>query len=142
MAERLFGIARSRFHHSDFAGFLQQVHKAVIGSFPEAGRFFLDIQNSRRYSASPYSAVNVLLLSWKDDDLGVETEIVELDNVLRNIYRYSVEVWTIPSRKSHNELGDRLRDFTKKYEKEDSLLIVYYGGHGYLNDSRQLVWRW
>jgi hypothetical protein len=142
MGERLFAMARSQFHQKDFTGFLQQVHKAVIGSFPEAGRFFLDTQNSRRYSASPYTAVNVLLLSWEDDDLGVATEIAELDKVLRNVYRYSVELWTIPSKKSHNELGDRLRDFTKKYENEDSLLIVYYGGHGYLNDSRQLVWLW
>lgn len=140
MANRLSEIARSGFHQPHFEGFLHQVERAVNGSFPGAERLFLDPANSNIYSGSPYLAVNVLLLSWEDDDLGVETEIVRLAEVLQTLYRYSVEAWKIPSMKSHNQLGDRLRDFTKKYEKEDSLLIVYYGGHGYLNDSRQLVW--
>ena len=26
------------------------------------------------------------------------------------------------------------------FEGRDSLLIVYYGGHGYMNDDRQCVW--
>lgn len=108
--------------------FFATVEKAIKGAFPKAG------------GASRYSAVQVLLLSWEEDDLKVIDEVTTLDIVFTDLYGFGVEQWLIPSSDSHDELGDRLRAFKKQYSKEDTLLIVYYGGHGYLNDSRQPVW--
>ena len=142
MATALHDISRTQYHHPNFEGFLQDVDRATTGSFPTVAKLFRNSDSSKVYSASPYATVNVLLLSWKDDDLGVDAEIDRLQHVLENHYSYPVETWTIPSKDSHNELGDRLRQFTKSYAKENALLIVYYGGHGYLNASRQHVWLW
>ena len=103
------------------------VEQATQKAFPNEG-------NSR------YSAVNVLLLSWEDDDLQVIAELERLRQVFELRYQFSAEQWSIPSSDSHGELQDRLRAFTKTYGKEDALLIVYYGGHGYLDDFRQPVW--
>jgi len=84
----------------------------------------------------------VLLLSWEDDNLGVLNEIDELDDVFRRIYHFEVERWKIPSKRSHNTLAAKLLAFLDEYESKETLLIVYYGGHGSMNDDRQCVWSW
>lgn len=142
MACRLHDISRTPFHQPSIGKFLQQLHEAIVGGFPSGGQLYRSRAHSRVYTGSPYSAVNVLLLSWKDDDLGVADELDRLQHVLENHYRYSVETWSIPSNDSHNSLGDRLREFTKTHAVKDALLIVYYGGHGYLNASRLHIWAW
>ena len=68
--------------------------------------------------------------------------MTELQNVFRDTYRYETEEWKIPSRRSHNLLAFELMRFLEKYERKDSLLIVYYGGHGGMNDDRQCIWSW
>lgn len=105
------------------------MEEAAQCAFPNAGR-------------SRYSAVNVLLLSWEEDDLEVITEVDRLHRVFEKLYGFSADQWSIPSSDAHGELQDRLRAFTKTYGKEDALLIVYYGGHGYLDDFRQPIWLW
>ena len=45
------------------------------------------------------SKVNVLLLSWKDDDLSVVTQIDLLGIIFSKCYHYSVESWEIPGEK-------------------------------------------
>ena len=57
-------------------------------------------------------------------------------------YHYHIEQWRIPSRRSHNSLVKRLTDFLDEYECKENLLVIYYGGHGHLNDDRQLTWSW
>jgi hypothetical protein len=58
-------------------------------------------------------------LSWENDDLGVIVEIEKLQQVLLEKYRYNVDRWEILSDDSHDELGDRLREFRKPYAKMD-----------------------
>ncbi|KAI9803615.1 MAG: hypothetical protein M1826_004956 [Phylliscum demangeonii] len=140
MSGRVHDILRTKFHKPDIREFLQQLERAIAGAYPPARRIYSDSTGSTYYAASPYSAVHVLLLSWTEDDLGVAEELAVLRQVLQEDYRYSVEEYTIPSAKSHNTLQDRLREFTREYEKSDSLLIVYYGGHGYLDSSRKHIW--
>ena len=118
------------FHVKDLATFGQTLTEAANAAFPTA-----------RTSAR-YKAVHVLLLSWENDDLGVIKEILELDSTLTSIYGYATEQWSIPSRRSHNSLAKQLTGYLEKYESEENLLIVYYGGHGYMNDNRQCVWSW
>lgn len=91
---------------------------------------------------SRYKEIHALLLSWEDDNLGVVNEIDELYDVFRQIYHFEVERWSIPSKRSHNTLAAKLLGFLADYESKDNLLIVYYGGHGSMNDDRQCVWSW
>ena len=84
----------------------------------------------------------VLLLSWEEDNLGVRKEILELQDVFRHTYLYDVEEWRIPSSHSHKALRKRLNKFLDDFERKESLLIVYYGGHGFMNDDRQCNWSW
>jgi len=45
---------------------------------------------------SQYQDVHVLLLSWEDDNLGVEQEIKRLGYVFGNLYRFDVQEFRIP----------------------------------------------
>jgi hypothetical protein len=80
--------------------------------------------------------VHVLLLRWKDDDLGVATEVDALGFIFSKSYHYNVETWEIPNAKPVRELQFRLGEFLTKYDKQDALLIVYYAGHAEQNIRR------
>ena len=99
------------------------------------------VENFFSNDTYPYNEVHALLLSWKEDDLGVADEVEELENVLRIDYAcQSVRRWEIPSLKPYSNLEDELYQFKKAHSSSDSLLIVYYAGHGYLDHSR--LWKW
>lgn len=115
------------FHVKDLATFGQTLTDAAATAYPTTG------------TSGRYKAVHVLLLSWVDDDLGVLEEISELDGAFTSIYGYATEQWKIPSIRSHNSLAKQLTGFLERYESEENLLIVYYGGHGRMNDNRQCV---
>ena len=118
------------FHVKDLATFGQTLTEAAAAAYPTTG------------TSVRYKAVHVLLLSWVDDNLGVLKEISELDGAFTSIYGYATEQGKIPSTRSHNSLAKQLTGFLERYESEENLLIVYYGGHGYMNDNRQCVWSW
>ena len=84
----------------------------------------------RRHS-SRYAIVQVLLLRWRDDDLGVARKIRDLHQIFKDAYQFEVQVYEIPSMKPDRALKKRLYDFLEqaKESREDVLLIVHYGGH-------------
>lgn len=125
--DRTHDISLIGHHVKDVQAFVDTVNRAVSAAFPRASR-------------SRYTDVYVLLISWEDDDLGVRSEIAELDAVFRDVYRYKTAEWQIPSAKSHNALVRRIMQSLEEFESGDKLFIVYYGGHGYMNDDRQCVW--
>lgn len=75
-----------------------------------------------------YSAVYCLLLSWKDDDLGVGREIKGLRHVFKDLYNFQVQGYQIPNSKPDRALKRRISDFLD-VDGQDNLLILYYGGH-------------
>ena len=119
----------AEYHTKDLLGFLKRVEEATKAAFPNAGR-------------SRYTTVNVLLLLWEDDDLGVIDEVKLLEKVFREIYKYNTERWFIPSQDADDALLEKLLAFRKSNERDDNLFIIYYGGHGFLNHSRQPIWVW
>jgi hypothetical protein len=90
---------------------------------------------------SRYAKVDVILLSWEDEDpnLPVSVEITELASVFTNLYEYQVEQWLIPSDNSHNRLQAKILDFLGSGNPEH-LKIVYYAGHGKLTNHGQPAW--
>ena len=88
-----------------------------------------------------YTEVHVLLLSWEDDNLGVITEVLELQDVFRQVYSYEVEEWRIPSAHSYKALRKQITGFLNEFEHKDNLLIVYYGGRTYISRVIQYIYR-
>jgi hypothetical protein len=76
-----------------------------------------------------YSKVEVLLLRWAEDDLGVLAELRDLHHVFTDLYHFEVETYDIPSHKPNNALSRRVLDFLEN-DKEETLFILYYAGHG------------
>jgi hypothetical protein len=75
-----------------------------------------------------YTNVQVLLLSWEDDDLGVSVEIEPLKRLFKERYYFGVEDYKIPSIKPDPAVTLRVLEFLG-YDNKETLLILYYGGH-------------
>lgn len=127
--DRTHDISHTPCHVRDIGVLSDILNSAASAAFPNRG-------------FSRYKEVHALLLSWEDDNLGVIDEVIELEDVFRHTYRFEVEVWRIPTGRSHNSLAAKILGFLNDYESKDNLLIVYYGGHGYMNDDPQCVWSW
>ena len=70
----------------------------------------------------------MLLISWKDDDLGVSKEVAELQHVFEDLYHYQVQTYQIPNVKPDKEMKRRMLEFLDN-DRDDTLLILYYAGH-------------
>ena len=124
-SDRTHDISCASFHIKDLDEFGQRLEEAANAAFPSG--------------SSRYKEVHVLLLSWEDDNLGVITEVLELQNVFQQIYLYDTEQWRIPSSHSYRALRKQISNFLDNFEDKDNLLIVYYGGRTYPCVSLQ-VW--
>ena len=82
----------------------------------------------------------MLFLRWKDDELGVFKEIEKLGEVLRTKNNFLTEEYLIPSNgQPQRSLTKKLLGFMDDHEAQDSLLILYYGGHGGMDEKRECV---
>ncbi|CAI6338130.1 unnamed protein product [Periconia digitata] len=115
--------AQSKDHLESFEEFFEHLNRATKAVLPRSVRRYHDVV--------------VLLLRWQDDDLGTETEVNDLESVLRDLYHYRTERYLIPSSDSATQLEYRLNDFRKAHDRDSSLLLLYYGGHGSLDFNKQ-----
>ena len=93
--------------------------------------------------ASGYKKVHALLLSWAGGDPRMDGELEKLKDVLDAFYNFEIETFHIPHGpgiRSHHELNKHLLKFTENHSRADSLLIVYYAGHGMVDLARNSVW--
>ena len=74
--ERTHDISQIGYHIKDLRTFGEDLTNATAGAFPKG--------------KSRYKEVHVLLLSWKDDRLGVMEGINELRSVFNQVSGYSV----------------------------------------------------
>src|SRR6478752_1768629 len=105
------------------------MRQSASRAFPNRGR-----------SSQRYSKVQALMLHWRCDDLFVLPELEDLEKCLREDYRFETDIFAIPSENAHLELMLKLGDMVKKHESEDTLFVVYYGGHARIDESRQSTW--
>lgn len=87
---------------------------------------------------SKYDNVDAMLLLWKDDDLGVNTEIQKLDRTLRSHYNFTTHVHYIPSEDPEEYLTRAILQFRKGKGPRD-LLMLYYGGHA-AGSANECTW--
>ena len=89
---------------------------------------------------SHYTSVKVLLMQWDIEDLGVGEEVQKLHDVLSQGFGFDVEAWRIPSSKPVRKVNQKINDWVDDYDGENNLFILYYAGHGKIDDGRQVVW--
>ncbi|KAJ4399514.1 hypothetical protein N0V85_005998 [Neurospora sp. IMI 360204] len=103
-----------------------------------------------------YAEVRVLILTWAFHDLKVSdsdshpymfgpgSEFVSLEEETRRLrdtfesYGYTVDDWLIPMRDPLKAMLTKLAQFSK-WANDETLLIVYYHGHGSLDERSELV---
>ncbi|KAL8826149.1 MAG: hypothetical protein Q9191_003973, partial [Dirinaria sp. TL-2023a] len=98
-------------------------------------------------SGNLYEKVSVLFLRWEDDiflkpgvNNGVQGEIDQLERVFTNDYGFATETYLIPSKDSQRSLQKKIFKFQDDHDRRSELLLVYYGGHGSLNNLNQSTW--
>jgi hypothetical protein len=99
--------------------------------------------------------VHALILTWSFHDLrtedytappaadyvSLEEETVRLRHTLEG-YGWAVHEFLIPMHRSVESLKAKLKQFCR-LAADDTLLIIYYHGHGALDDDNELVFsRW
>jgi hypothetical protein len=109
--------------------FPANLSKAAASIFPNRGR-------------CRYNDVQVLLLRWQHDTMGVEYELDDLAKIFKNAYGFNTETWLIPTTQPHLALMGKAFKMVQDFGKKGNLLIVYYAGHGGMNSSRQPLWTW
>ncbi|KAF5679900.1 hypothetical protein FHETE_624 [Fusarium heterosporum] len=117
-----------------FDGFQSSTSGSSSSPFVAAKRAFPNSAYSR------YSEIQVLLIRWDEDELEVEWELNELRRVFRDLYGFATDKFLIPTHNSHRKLTHKVLSFVEEHENEDTLLIVYYGGHGAINKARRSTW--
>ncbi len=55
---------------------------------------------------------------------------------------FNTETWLIPTESPYMKVMGKALQFVSDYQSEDTLLIVYYGGHAKINEARQSTWSW
>ena len=122
-----------RAHLNSNDDFIKDFNNAVTGVLARNG--------------SPYEQVFVLFLRWEDDvflnpgvNNGIQGEIDQLERVFRDSYGFNTETYLIPSNNSHRSLQNKIFGFQNGHPSRSELLLVYYGGHGVLNNMNQSIW--
>lgn len=91
---------------------------------------------------SKYHRVQVLLVQWEDEDLGVDEEVGKLEAVFScghpKGYNFHTQRYSIPNDDPEDQLTRRLMDFRKGATDQD-LLIVYYAGHAG-GSAQECIW--
>ena len=93
-----------------------------------------NIMNESRYQSPPrYDKVEVLLLCWKVSDIDTTKEIKDLREVFEVYFGYHATTEYLDANWNENlqvYLNRLVANFVHDYNDPNTLLIVYYGGHG------------
>lgn len=81
------------------------------------------------------------MLRWEEDELQVQWELDDLSEVFQR-YGFESEIFLIPTKSPLRRVMGKCLEFVDEYEDENTLFIVYYGGHAKINEARQSTWSW
>lgn len=111
---------------------------------PHENAIAQELARYRPRRSQRYSAVNVLVVTWKDDDIGVADEVAEVIDHFRQQLNFIVWPYHIPSQSSQSELQVHVAQFIQQCGiDEDALVILFYSGHGgqtLERSSSECVW--
>lgn len=91
--------------------------------------------------ADSYTKAEALLICWKPEGKTHQTFKDQRDKLGYELggYNFGVETFELEPPTPYRKLSRRLQDFVQ-HDNPDTLLIVYYGGHGAKNEDDQLIW--
>ncbi|KAH0565179.1 hypothetical protein GP486_001425 [Trichoglossum hirsutum] len=78
-----------------------------------------------------YTSVDVLFVTWENDDMNCSAEIGPLKEVFEGKFQFLTQSYKIPQQDPMLALNKRLSEFVFA-NKRDNLTIFYYAGHGYV----------
>ncbi|KAJ4287044.1 hypothetical protein N0V88_007809 [Collariella sp. IMI 366227] len=126
-------------------------HPGLDQSMAGLDRFMAEQDHKFRMPKPQYNQVHALILTWSFHDLRTEDytappspDYVSLEDETRRLratlegYGYTVHEFLIPMHMSKESLQKRLQQFLR-YAADDTLLMIYYHGHGALDDNNELV---
>ncbi|KAL8964667.1 MAG: hypothetical protein Q9183_004293, partial [Haloplaca sp. 2 TL-2023] len=94
------------------------------------------LEGHYRHGTTGYKRVGVLFLTWEEDDLQCkETEVDQLRDFFANQFNYETSSFEIPKERWQTALQKRIADLYYEYDSPDCLVILYYGGHGYIGEE-------
>ena len=96
------------------------------------------MNSDQEQSSYPYKGIHAIIVSWSDDDMDIYDELVDLKNAFGSLNFSYYQMYFIPSQNPFDSLLKELQEHKQKAHDEDSLLIVYYAGHGRLLTNRRL----
>ncbi|KAF2752009.1 hypothetical protein M011DRAFT_394090 [Sporormia fimetaria CBS 119925] len=88
--------------------------------------------------ADRYEKVAVLLIKWEDnlDELRTKEETEELRDIFRDQFHYACNIVELDvMTKPQHQMNKHISDFVNAHDGPNSLLIVYYTGHGVYNEN-------
>lgn len=79
-------------------------------------------------------------MQWEADDLNLTPDHEALRDLLVLGYNWEVEIYMIPTDENicHISLQYKILQQFAKYQRKDELLVVMYGGHGMLNENKEM----
>ena len=80
------------------------------------------------------------MLHWSTDDLFVLPELEDLGKCLHEDYAFETDIFAMPADNAHLELMMKVGQLIKEHESQDTLFIIYYGGHARIDEARQSRW--
>ncbi|PVH82323.1 hypothetical protein DL98DRAFT_586663 [Cadophora sp. DSE1049] len=89
-------------------------------------------------SSYPYDGIRAIIVSWSDDDMDIYDELVDLKNAFASLNFTHIQMFFIPSQNPFDSLLKEIQEQKLKASVENSLMVVYYGGHGHLSTNRRL----
>lgn len=71
----------------------------------------------------------------------MDPELEGLREILER-YGFKTTKWLIPTKNAHRKLMLKVGEFVDAYDGKDCLMMLYYGGHAFINQARQSTWSW
>lgn len=83
--------------------------------------------------------MDVFLIQWAADDLGVSHEIEKLSQLFSSAFHFTTHSRRIPSQRSEDYLVEEILNF-RRGKGKGNLIILYYGGHAD-GTPQECIWR-
>lgn len=108
---------------------------------PSRSHNFVNDVEALRFHTNQYDEVHALLIYWEEDDIGLEPQVRLLSRVFREVYHFTtIRILGLPSQHCRLALQIQIRDFLKARSGPKNVLVVYYSGHGELDEDGRLIW--
>lgn len=89
----------------------------------------------------PYKEVQVRVISWEEDDGGITEKLALLSLIFSTYYGFHSTQIILPSTNPYIFLQRALSNLIAESARDGILLIIYYAGHGCMDENLDLHWQ-